>query len=39
VTAMRKAMAPYLYSEGVHAFACLDHMQAAQRAARAAAQG
>jgi hypothetical protein len=38
VAAMRKAMAPYLYSEGVHAFACLDHMQAAQSAARAAAQ-
>lgn len=35
VAAMRKAMAPYVYTENVHAFACMDHM----RASAAAAQG
>jgi hypothetical protein len=28
--AMRKALAPYMYSEGIHAFACLDQMRAAR---------
>ena len=38
VAAMKKAMAPYMYSEGIHAFACIHHMRAAASAA-AAAQG
>jgi len=32
VQAMKKALAPYMYTGGIHAFACMEHMRAAANA-------